>query len=68
MPYSEAFVILTAVKICVTLWCIAEGSNFYFFFDGHVTNFAVPLVGVTKNRYMVCLKFRFVLRRWTWSK
>ena len=52
MPYSEDFLTL----IYITLWCTAEGLNFHFFFDGHVTNFTVPL-GVTKNRHMVCLKF-----------
>ena len=55
MPYSEALVTLTTVTIYVTVRCTAVGSNFHFFFDGHVTNFTVPL-SVTKNRYMVCLK------------
>ena len=56
MRYSEALITLRTVKIYVTLWCTAVGSQFHFFFDGHVTNFAVPF-DVTKNRYMVCLKF-----------
>ena len=48
MPYSEAFVTLTTVKVYVALRCTTVGSNFHFFFDGHVTNFTVPF-GVTKK-------------------
>ena len=47
MPYSEAFVTLTTVKIYVALRCTTVGLNFHFFFDGHVANFPVPF-GVTK--------------------
>ena len=67
MPYSEAFVTLTTVKIYVTLRFTAVGSKFHFFFDGYVINFTVLFV-VTKNRYMVYLKIWFVLKSWTWSK
>ena len=56
MPYLEAFLTLAKVKIYVTFRCTKVGSNFHFFFDGHVTNFKVPF-GITKNKYMVCLKF-----------
>ena len=49
MPYSEAFSALATVEIYVALWCSAVGSNFNFFFDGHVTNFTVSL-GVTKKQ------------------